>query len=51
MRAAAHGLTSGDVTGAFAGHEICPGDEWLHSAERTHTGQSCHPTAEDRSGG
>ncbi len=51
QRAAAYGFTFGDVTSAFTGHEICSGDEWLHSVDWLDIGQSYHPTAEGQSGG
>ncbi|MFI6349287.1 SGNH/GDSL hydrolase family protein [Streptomyces sp. NPDC050560] len=50
-RAAAHGFTFADVTGNFSGHEICSGDEWLHSLDWGDISDSYHPTAEGQSGG
>ncbi|GHH75042.1 lipase 1 [Streptomyces sulfonofaciens] len=50
-RAAGHGFTFGDVTTAFTGHEICSGNEWLHSVDWLDAGQSYHPTARGQSGG
>ncbi|WP_069886260.1 SGNH/GDSL hydrolase family protein [Streptomyces luteocolor] len=50
-RAADHGFTFGDVTGAFTGHEICSGSAWLHSVNWLNIGESYHPTAAGQSGG
>ncbi|MGK5533532.1 SGNH/GDSL hydrolase family protein [Streptomyces sp. URMC 129] len=50
-RAADHGFTYADVRPAFAGHEICSADEWLHSVNLADLGDSYHPTAEGQSGG
>jgi hypothetical protein len=50
-RAAAHGFSYGDVRGAFTGHEICSGSEWLHSVSVPNVGDSYHPTAAGQSGG
>ncbi|MEU0256558.1 SGNH/GDSL hydrolase family protein [Streptomyces sp. NPDC006184] len=44
-RAAAHGFTFVDVRSAFAGHEICSPDPWLHSVDWLDLGESYHPTA------
>ncbi|MCT2591468.1 SGNH/GDSL hydrolase family protein [Streptomyces sp. N2-109] len=49
-RAADHGFDYGDVRPAFAGHEICSDDEWLHSVTWP-IGDSYHPTAAGQSGG
>ncbi|MFW6694997.1 SGNH/GDSL hydrolase family protein [Streptomyces sp. MAR4 CNX-425] len=49
-RAADHGFAYGDVRPAFAGHEICSDDEWLHSVTFP-IGDSYHPTASGQSGG
>lgn len=49
-RAADHGFSFGDVRPAFTGHEICSGDEWLHSVT-VPVGDSYHPTAAGQSGG
>jgi lysophospholipase L1-like esterase len=49
-RAADHGFAFGDVRDAFAGHEICSGDSWLHSVTFP-IGESYHPTAAGQSGG
>ncbi|QHF95676.1 lipase [Streptomyces sp. NHF165] len=48
-RAADHGFGFGDVRPAFTGHEICSGDEWLHSVTLP-VDESYHPTAEGQSG-
>jgi lysophospholipase L1-like esterase len=50
-RAADHGFTFGDVTGAFTGHEICSSSSWLHSLNWLDIGVSYHPTANGQSGG
>ncbi|MEV7193176.1 SGNH/GDSL hydrolase family protein [Streptomyces sp. NPDC093510] len=50
-RAADHGFAFGDVTSAFAGHEICSGSPWLHSVNWLNIGESYHPTAAGQSGG
>ncbi|MDT0347094.1 SGNH/GDSL hydrolase family protein [Streptomyces litchfieldiae] len=49
-RAADHGFAYGDVRPAFTGHEICSGDEWLHSVTLP-IEDSYHPTAAGQSGG
>ncbi|HWM37947.1 MAG TPA: SGNH/GDSL hydrolase family protein [Streptomyces sp.] len=49
-RAADHGFAFGDVRGAFAGHEICSGDSWLHSVTFP-IGESYHPTTTGQSSG
>ena len=49
-RADAHGFDYGDVRDNFTGHEICSGDEWLHSVTLP-IGDSYHPTAAGHSGG
>ncbi|GAA2066770.1 SGNH family lipase [Streptomyces albiaxialis] len=49
-RAADHGFSFGDVRSTFAGHEICSGDEWLHSVTIP-VDESYHPTAAGQSGG
>ncbi|MEV1010665.1 SGNH/GDSL hydrolase family protein [Streptomyces sp. NPDC049881] len=49
-RAADHGFAYGDVRPAFTGHEICSGDEWLHSVTLP-VGDSYHPNAAGQSGG
>ncbi|MGV2919634.1 SGNH/GDSL hydrolase family protein [Streptomyces alfalfae] len=50
-RAADHGFTFGDVTGAFTGHELCSGSPWLHSLNIFNPGESYHPKAAGQSGG
>ncbi|PZT74292.1 lipase [Streptomyces sp. AC1-42W] len=50
-RAADHGFSFGSVTSAFAGHEICSGDSWLHSLNWLNIGESYHPFAAGQSGG
>ncbi|OON82441.1 SGNH/GDSL hydrolase family protein [Streptomyces tsukubensis] len=50
-RAADHGFGYGDVSAAFAGHELCSGDSWLHSVDWLHTSESYHPKAIGQSGG
>lgn len=49
-RVADHGYSFGDVRPAFTGHEICSGDEWLHSVTLP-VDESYHPTAAGQSGG
>lgn len=50
-RAANHGFAFASVAGAFTGHEICSGSEWLHSLNWLNIGESYHPTASGQSGG
>ncbi|MFF1410802.1 SGNH/GDSL hydrolase family protein [Streptomyces sp. NPDC058289] len=50
-RAANHGFAFASVAGAFTGHEICSGSEWLHSLNWLNIGESYHPTAAGQSGG
>ncbi|WP_330329642.1 SGNH/GDSL hydrolase family protein [Streptomyces sp. NBC_00536] len=50
-RAANHGFTFASVTSAFTGHEICSGNEWLHSLNWANIGESYHPTATGQSSG
>ncbi|MBT2468097.1 SGNH/GDSL hydrolase family protein [Streptomyces sp. ISL-66] len=50
-RAANHGFAFASVAGAFTGHEICSGSEWLHSLNWLDIGESYHPTAAGQSGG
>lgn len=50
-RAANHGFTFASVSGAFTGHEICSGSEWLHSLNWLNIGESYHPTAAGQSSG
>lgn len=47
--AARHGFTFADVRGAFAGHEICDSNRWLHSVNFADFGESYHPTADGHS--
>lgn len=47
--AAAAGFTFADVRGAFAGHEICDDNRWLHSVNFFDIGESYHPTADGHS--
>ncbi|MEU4211223.1 SGNH/GDSL hydrolase family protein [Streptomyces sp. NPDC026206] len=49
-RAADHGFDFGDVTTAFAGHELCSGSAWLKSVALP-VDESYHPTAAGQSGG
>lgn len=49
-RAADHGFAFADVRGAFTGHELCAGSEWLHSLTIP-VYESYHPTASGQSGG
>jgi lysophospholipase L1-like esterase len=49
-RASAFGFTFVDARSAFAGHEICSGDWWLHSITWP-IDESYHPNAAGHSGG
>jgi lysophospholipase L1-like esterase len=40
------GFDFADVRGAFAGHEICDDNRWLHSVNFSDFGESYHPTAD-----
>ena len=40
-----------EVRPAFAGHEICDSNSWLHSVDWFNLGDSYHPTASGQSGG
>jgi lysophospholipase L1-like esterase len=40
-----------DVRTRFDTHEICDGDQWVHSANADHLGTSYHPTASGQSQG
>ena len=44
------GFSFADVRGQFAGHELCSGDDWLHSVTYPF-GDSYHPTALGHSSG
>lgn len=50
-RAAAHGFSFGDVRPTFNGHELCSGDDWLHSLVISPSWESYHPTATGHSSG
>ncbi|MFC9931029.1 SGNH/GDSL hydrolase family protein [Streptomyces sp. NPDC127190] len=50
-RAQAHNFVFADVRSAFANHEICSSDSWLHSVNWLDIGESYHPTAPGQSGG
>lgn len=50
-RAAAHGFVFGDVRGTFSGHELCSGDNYLHSLVISPSWESYHPTATGHSSG
>ncbi|MDD1061050.1 SGNH/GDSL hydrolase family protein [Streptomyces cocklensis] len=49
--AAAHGFTFGDVRTTFKGHELCSGDDYLHSLVISPSWESYHPTATGHSAG
>jgi lysophospholipase L1-like esterase len=49
--AAAHGFTFGDVRSTFKGHELCSGDDYLHSLVISPSFESYHPTATGHSAG
>lgn len=44
-------FTFADVRSQFAGHELCSGDDWLHSVDLTDLGSSYHPTATGHASG
>jgi lysophospholipase L1-like esterase len=50
-RAGNHGFAFGDVRGTFNGHELCSGDDWLHSLVASPSWESYHPTAAGHSSG
>lgn len=50
-RASAHGFVFGDVRSTFHGHELCSGDDWLHSLVISPSWESYHPTATGHSSG
>jgi GDSL-like Lipase/Acylhydrolase family len=39
------GFTFSDVRSQFSGHELCSGDNWLHSVDWSNFSDSYHPTA------
>jgi hypothetical protein len=45
------GFTFSDVRGQFTGHELCSGDNWLHSVDLGDLSDSYHPTALGHSSG
>jgi lysophospholipase L1-like esterase len=45
-----YGDVFADVRAAFAGHEICDSDSWLHSVDFFDISESYHPTAAGQSG-
>jgi lysophospholipase L1-like esterase len=49
--AAAHGFSFGDVRSTFHGHELCSGDDYLHSLVISPSWESYHPTATGHSSG
>lgn len=46
-----HGFTFADVRDVFVGHQLCSGDDWLHSLNITDIDESYHPTATGQSDG
>lgn len=46
----AHGFTFSDVRDEFSGHELCTGDDWLHSVAYP-VDESYHPTAKGQKSG
>jgi lysophospholipase L1-like esterase len=47
-----HGnFTFADVRSSFVGHQLCSGNDWLHSLNITDITESYHPTASGQSGG
>lgn len=49
--AATYGFTFTDVRGAFAGHEICDADPWLHAWDSANVTDSFHPTPDGQADG
>jgi lysophospholipase L1-like esterase len=49
--AARHGDVFGDVRSAFAGHEICDSQSWLHAVNILDINESYHPTAAGQASG
>jgi lysophospholipase L1-like esterase len=49
--AASHGFAFGDVRSTFRGHELCSGDDYLHSLVISPSWESYHPTATGHSAG
>lgn len=49
--ASSHGFAFGDVRTTFSGHELCSGDDYLHSLVVSPTWESYHPTAKGHSAG
>lgn len=49
--AASHGFSFGDVRSTFKGHELCSGDDYLHSLVISPSWESYHPTATGHSAG
>ena len=45
------GFVFADVRSQFSGHELCSGDDWLHSVDLGDIGSSYHPTALGHSSG
>lgn len=50
-RASSHGFVFGDVRTTFHSHELCSGDDWLHSLVISPSWESYHPTATGHSSG
>ena len=46
-----HGFTFADVRSVFVGHQLCSGNDWLHSLNISDISESYHPTASGQSGG
>jgi len=44
-------FTFADVRSIFVGHQLCSGNDWLHSLNITDITESYHPTAAGQSGG
>lgn len=49
--ASQHGFVFGDVRSLFVGHQLCSGNDWLHSLNIFDITESYHPTASGQSGG
>lgn len=49
--ASRHGFRFGDVRSIWVGHQLCSGNDWLHSLNILDISESYHPTAGGQSGG
>jgi lysophospholipase L1-like esterase len=46
-----HGFSFGDVRSIWVGHQLCSGNDWLHSLNIFDISESYHPNAAGQSGG